>query len=174
MLEKVPLFSKTKNISGSSVPDAPATPIPPLNLFRITGFGMGADREIGEVPTVKGGTTLRTVIQPGGITFKDIEDLQISLGPGNNKFTVDDSPLGTLTRLNTGAGDDVVNVHKIQGHTFVNGGARADTFSDSPTPPPPPELLRGFPITGAATPLILRSPSTGGSPAPPPAPSSDA
>src|SRR5256886_16842023 len=74
-------------------------------------------------PTVKGGTTLRTVIQPGGITFKDIEDLQISLGPGNNKFTVDDSPLGTLTRLNTGAGDDDVNVHKIQGHTFVNGGS---------------------------------------------------
>src|SRR2546430_8766559 len=89
---------------------------------------MGADREIGEVATVKGGTTLRTVIQPGGITFKDIEDLQISLGPGNNKFTVDDSPLGTLTRLNTGAGDDVVNVHKIQGHTFVNGGSGNDAI----------------------------------------------
>ena len=94
------LFFENQNIYGSFVPDAAATPIPPLNLFRITGFGMGADREIGEVPTVKGGTTLRTVIQPGGITFKDIEDLQISLGPGNNKFTVDDSPLGTLTRLN--------------------------------------------------------------------------
>src|SRR5262249_33793640 len=101
---------------------------PALNLFHLEGFGMGGDRLLGTVPNPLDPTQRVPVVAPGGITFKDIEDLDVTLGPGANKFTVEASPAGTLTRINTGAGDDLVYVKKISGHTFVNGGAGADVI----------------------------------------------
>ncbi len=92
-----------------------------LNQFRITGFGMPDTRVIGG--------ELLDARQPGGITFSAIEDLDINLGSGNTKFTVENTPAGTLTRINSGAGDDLVFVKKLQGHTFVNLGAGTDTIN---------------------------------------------
>ena len=87
-----------------------------LNKHRIVGFGMGADRIIGGAP------------QPGGITFEEIEDLRIDLGPGNNKFTIDQTHTGKTT-VNTNGGHDEVYVKTISGHTFVNLGAGNDTLT---------------------------------------------
>src|SRR6185295_16612756 len=67
--------------------------------------------------------------EPGGITLKAITNLEINLGPGRNHFTIQDTPAGTLTRVNTGRGDDLVDIKKVSGHTFVNGGAGSDTFN---------------------------------------------
>ena len=67
--------------------------------------------------------------EPGGITFKGLQDVELNLGPGNNLFTIHDTPPSTLVRVNTGAGDDVVNVEKIEGHTFVNLGAGNDVVN---------------------------------------------
>ncbi len=101
---------------------AAVTTPPPLDQFRIQGFGMGADRIIAE-------GTDGAALEPGGITFKDIEDLQMTLGAGNDKFTIDTTPPGTKLTLDTGAGDDVVYVNSISGHTAVDLGQGVDTLN---------------------------------------------
>ncbi|HEX9504623.1 MAG TPA: hypothetical protein VGA62_01335, partial [Acidimicrobiia bacterium] len=107
-----------------------------LNQFRITGFGMGPNRCIGgpSIATVSGDEANACngpvgANEPGGITFKGVQDLQINLGAGNNHFTFYDSPAGAFTTLNTRAGNDVVDVQKISGHTTVNTGAGSDTVN---------------------------------------------
>ena len=87
-----------------------------LDKMRLVGFGMGGDRVIGGAP------------QPGGITFEEIEDLRIDLGPGNSQLTIDDTHAGK-TVVNTGAGNDVVYVKTISGHTYVNLGAGSDSIT---------------------------------------------
>ena len=96
-----------------------------LDQFRITGLGMGGSGDSFQ-RTIGSGFSARS--EPGGITLQDIEDLQIDLGPGNDHFTISDTPQGTKTTLNTGAGDDLVDVLGISGHTFVNLGAGSDTI----------------------------------------------
>src|SRR6185312_4674313 len=108
-----------------------------LNQFRITGFGMGANRCIGGPSDPVGIEDVDAnacngpvgANEPGGITFKSITNLEINLGPGRNHFTIKDTPAGTLTRVNMGRGDDLVDIKKVHGHTFVNGGAGSDTFN---------------------------------------------
>jgi Ca2+-binding RTX toxin-like protein len=80
-------------------------------MGRITGLGMDAN-------SIIGGT-----VQPGGITYGDIEVMEVNLGSGNNDVTVDytthakdhitarTTPFYTLTTLNTGKGDDTVTVN---------------------------------------------------------------
>ena len=89
----------------------------PLQQFRITGFGQGADRLIGGAP------------QPGGVTFEEVETLELTLGSGNTRFTVETTPAGTLTRIDTGPGSDAVAIKRLQGHTFVDLGADSDTLT---------------------------------------------
>ena len=96
----------------------------PLDEFRLTGFGMGLDRAIG--------TGDSQVMEPGGITFTDIEDMQLTLGAGNNKLTIDNTPPGTKVNIDMGAGDDVVNVNAISGHTSIDLGAGNDTVNVTP------------------------------------------
>ena len=99
--------------------------IPHLNQYRVTGFGMGHDRCIGGPgnPTTGLCTGPVGANQPGGITFQGIQDVELNLGAGANHFTIDDTAPGALTKINTGAGDDVVDIRKISGHTIVNTGA---------------------------------------------------
>ena len=96
----------------------------PLDQFRIQGFGMGADRIIAE-------GTDGAALEPGGITFKDVEDLTITLGAGNDMFTVATTPPGTKVVLDTGAGNDVVYVDSISGHTAFDLGQGVDTLNVS-------------------------------------------
>ena len=64
-----------------------------------------------------------------------ITDLQLELGTGSNHVTVDtftNVPDGTrapLTQIDTGAGNDLVDIKGITGHTFVNLGAGNDTLN---------------------------------------------
>ncbi|TMC80709.1 MAG: hypothetical protein E6J08_09445, partial [Chloroflexi bacterium] len=107
--------------------------VAPLNQFRVTGFGMGANRCIGGPSQAAAGVDDNSCTgpvgasEPGGVTFKGIQNLEIDMGPGANRFTILDTPAGALTRVNTGAGKDLVDVKKISGHTFVNTGAGTDT-----------------------------------------------
>ncbi|MDX6471351.1 MAG: large repetitive protein, partial [Gaiellaceae bacterium] len=105
--------------------------IAPLNQFRIVGFGMGGDRCIGGPANAATGLCTGPVgaNEPGGVTFKGFQDVELNLGAGANHFTVDDTPTNAITRINTGAGNDVVDVKKISGHTFVNLGAGDDTLN---------------------------------------------
>ena len=95
----------------------------PLNQFRIVGFGMALDRIIGNpfVPT--------PTVEPGGITYLGLQNIELNLGAGNNHVTIDSTSPGTLTKINTGAGADVVDVTKIQAHTIVNLGAGNDIIN---------------------------------------------
>ena len=75
--------------------------------------------------------------EPGGITFVGITDLSLELGAGANHVTVDTFtgvPAGLRapqTTIDTGAGNDQVDVKGITGHTFVNLGAGNDTLNVS-------------------------------------------
>jgi Ca2+-binding RTX toxin-like protein len=82
---------------------------------RITGFGMGPNTVIGDT------------VQPGGITYADMEVLQVNLGSGNDTVRVDytthsddhttrrSGVFYTLTMLNTGGGNDAVTVRLTDG-----------------------------------------------------------
>jgi Ca2+-binding RTX toxin-like protein len=100
----------------------------PLNQFRITGLGMGGN---GANFARSIGTGLDARPEPGGITFQQMEDLEIDLGSGNDHFTVVNTPAGTKTNIDAGAGNDLVDVKSISDHTFVNLGAGADTINVS-------------------------------------------
>ena len=132
-----------------------------LDQFRITGFGMGGNRCIGgpaqTVTQVDDGVLADANActgpvggnEPGGITFKGLQDVELNLGAGNNLFTIHDTPPSTLAAaLNTGAGDDVVNVKKIEGHTFVNRGAGNDTVNVSNTHQQLSDLLGLLTVSG--------------------------
>ena len=105
----------------------------PLERLRLTGLGMGNDREI-LTSTTNGIPTYTT--QPGGITMEEIDQLIINLGSGSNRFTINDSssnlaeaPISPFITVNTGGGDDVVDVKAISGHTTVNLGAGNDEIT---------------------------------------------
>ena len=119
--------------------------IAPLDEFRITGFGMGGNRCIGGPSQQIDAANAEAIAcagpvganEPGGISFEGISDLQLELGAGNNHVVVDtfaNVPTSTgvdapLTRIDTGAGNDRVDVKGITGHTFVNLGAGNDTLN---------------------------------------------
>src|SRR6185437_13532007 len=116
-----------------------------LDQFRITGFGMGANRCIGGPSQQIDGSKVEAdacagpvgANEPGGITFEGISNLQLELGSGANHLVVDtftnvptDKGIyAPLTRIDTGAGNDRVDVEGITGHTFVNLGAGNDTLN---------------------------------------------
>ncbi len=77
-----------------------------LTSSSITGLGMGS----------------------GGITYSGMSALNISLGSGGNTFTIASTITGT-TILNTGSGNDTVNVQSTNGATTVNTGAGTNTVN---------------------------------------------
>jgi hypothetical protein len=112
------MHADSANLSGGT----------PLNQFRITGLGMGGS---GPNFARSNGTGLDARPEPGGITIQQVEDLEIDLGPGNDHFTVINTPAGTKTSIDAGDGNDLVDVKSISDHTFVNLGAGADTINVS-------------------------------------------
>jgi Ca2+-binding RTX toxin-like protein len=75
---------------------------------RLTGLGMGDDVVLG------------SRVFAGGITYRNLEDLQIQLGDGKQDVVVRSTHLGRTTILG-GAGDDRVLVETAQGHVLVRG-----------------------------------------------------
>ena len=80
-------------------------------------------------------TTITGLGMAVGITYGTVEHLVISLGSGNDTFTINSThgaatdPFQEDTTLNTGAGTDTVNINDVTDMLFVNGQADADTIN---------------------------------------------
>ncbi|MDA1232620.1 MAG: hypothetical protein O2856_17760, partial [Planctomycetota bacterium] len=93
--------------------DSPSHDTGVLTGTRLTGLGMGPD-------TVIGNRTLA-----GGISYLNLEVLKIALGVGNDRLTIESTHAGTTT-VDSGAGNDVITVQNVVGHTFIESGAGTD------------------------------------------------
>ncbi|HET7305708.1 MAG TPA: hypothetical protein VFJ12_14290 [Segeticoccus sp.] len=87
-----------------------------LTGSQITGLGTSDD-------LVLDGRTI-----DGGITYDQVEALEIRLGSGADTFTVLGTHHGT-TRILGNDGSDVVAVDEVSGHTAVSGGSGDDSFA---------------------------------------------
>ena len=94
--------------------DSPADDIGKLTATRITGLGMAPD------------TYVAGRLFQGGITYGDLEALEILLGYGNDTFVVDSTHAGT-TLIDAGRGEDVIGVFTVSGHTMLFGREDDDT-----------------------------------------------
>ena len=94
--------------------DSPAADVGTLTGTRLTGLGMAPDLYVG-------GRLLQ-----GGITYRDLEALEIYLGYGADSFDIQSTHAGT-TLLSTGPGNDSVTVSTLDGHTVVLGGTGDDS-----------------------------------------------
>ncbi len=89
-----------------------------LTSSRLTGLGMGnADQSVVESDL--------------GIAYSNIEDLRISLGSGDDTFTISSthSGAGKTTLLNTGAGADTVHINGASSGLTINSQGQADTIN---------------------------------------------
>ena len=96
--------------------NSPASDVGTITANRVYGFGMGGD------------AVISGKAQNGGITYTDLEQLNLMLGSGGNHVDIESTHLGTTT-ITGGAGNDVFDVKTISGHTFINGGGGVDTFN---------------------------------------------
>jgi Ca2+-binding RTX toxin-like protein len=87
-----------------------------LTSSQVTGLGMGGPQSVD-------GRDLN-----GGITYADLEDLQILLGSGNDHFTVA-ATHDARTEISGGDGNDAFTVDTLDGHTYIDGGAGDDSFA---------------------------------------------
>ena len=94
-----------------------------LTDSRLYGLGMG------------GGATIAGRTFQAGITYGDIQKVNVFLGSGNNNFTVQSTATSATTVVNTGRGTNTVNVQTIGGHTIVNSGSAGDTIDVGTTAP---------------------------------------
>ena len=94
--------------------NSPSNDSATLTQTRLTGLGMGGDTFIADRPF------------DGGITYSNLEALNIELGSGDDTLTVESTHTGT-THVSTGRGDDTIVVKTVQGHTtFVTGDGDDD------------------------------------------------
>jgi hypothetical protein len=75
--------------------------------------------------TLTGNTLTGLGIGPAGITYCGLANLNISLGSGDNTFTIASTNYGTVTTLNAGSGVNTINIQSTASATTVNtpGGA---------------------------------------------------
>ena len=60
-----------------------------------------------------------------GSVIDDLDELKVTLGDGNDSFTIKNTPL-TKFNLVTGSGDDQIAVRKIRSETSVDSGSGDD------------------------------------------------
>ena len=84
-----------------------------LTATRITGFGMTPD------------VVIAGRLQPGGITYVNLENLELRLAEGNDDITVQNTHFGTTTIQSEG-GADTIRVFATSGHTTIDAGSGAD------------------------------------------------
>ena len=102
----------TLNVSNAG---SPANDVGVLTATQLTGLGMAGD------------TVIAGRILPGGIVYRDLEVLNIALGAGNDTFTIVSTHTGA-TNIVASAGNDVIHVQSIDGHTSIDGQAGDDEF----------------------------------------------
>jgi len=98
--------------------NSPADDTGLLTADRLSGLGMGPD-------TIIAGTDI-----PGGIRYANMEVVDVALGYGMDDFTIASTHQG-ITRVDTGAGGDIIDIRMISGHTTVQTGSGVDTISIS-------------------------------------------
>ncbi len=96
--------------------DSPADDNGTLTESTVTGLGMG------------GGAVVGGRAFDGGITYGNLEVVNILLGTGNDHFTVESTHRG-LTFITTQIGADVVDVKTIMGHTIIQTGDGVDVIN---------------------------------------------
>ncbi|MFC1533492.1 hypothetical protein ACFL7M_09040, partial [Thermodesulfobacteriota bacterium] len=84
-----------------------------LTEERLYGLGMGGDTFIGD-----------TLIK-GGLTYYNLESMNLELGEGDNTFIIESTHTGS-TWIASGEGADTINIESIAGHTFINTGVGTD------------------------------------------------
>ncbi len=65
----------------------------------------------------------------GGILYSGLSALNLSLGSGGNTFTVASTASGTTTTVNSGAGNDLVNIQTIASALNINTGLGVNTIN---------------------------------------------
>jgi Ca2+-binding RTX toxin-like protein len=93
--------------------DDPSAEQATITSTRVTGLGMSPD-------SVVAGRRL-----DGGITYHDLEDVQLLLGYGTDNVTVSSTHNGT-TEIYGGAANDTFSVNTLSGHTAIYGQAGDD------------------------------------------------
>jgi acrosin len=78
--------------------------------------------------TLTGGA-LTGLAMGGGISYSGLSALNISLGGGNNTFTIASTNSNTVTTLNSGGGSDTVNILTTASVTNVNTQGGNDTVN---------------------------------------------
>jgi hypothetical protein len=74
------------------------------------------------------GTTLTGFAMAGGITYSELEAVNIALGSGSNQLSIAETHTGS-TSVQAGAGTDVINIQSINGPTRVAGTTGNVTFN---------------------------------------------
>ena len=102
----------------------------------LTVLGNGADTmnvdDTGST-TAKTGTLTATTLTglsmgPGGITYSGLASVNIDLGSGGNTFAIA-STIAGQTLVNSGTGNDTINVQTTNGPTTVNTGGGTNTVN---------------------------------------------
>ncbi|MDX6411834.1 MAG: mucin9, partial [Gaiellaceae bacterium] len=96
--------------------NSPAPDVGFLTDSTLTGLGMG-------ISSVIAGRII-----PGGITYANLEAVNVNLGYGDNTFTVLSTHAGSTT-ITSGKGKDTINVVTISGHTTIETGKGNDTIN---------------------------------------------
>ena len=104
-----------------------------LNTTRLTGLGMTS-----------------------GIVYEGLENLHISLGHFGDTFTINSTEDGVAVTLNSGGGDDLINVGANNGPTTIHSGDGSDTINvipsaNGPVDPAVVTAINGSAINGLLT-----------------------
>ncbi len=104
-------------------------------LLSILGGGGNATINVddtGDPSSVVGAltsTTITGLLMADGIDYWSISTVNINLGPGNDFFTIVSTAHVTLTNLQGGTGEQVLNVQTTAGATTVNPGPGQNTIN---------------------------------------------
>ncbi|MBW8382048.1 MAG: hypothetical protein K0M69_05950, partial [Youngiibacter sp.] len=112
MKDKLYAFNDRTNIGTSAT----------LTIDNLSGLGMGGDLPVNEgtveVPIIK--------MHKGGVTYTNMEILEIMLGSGNDNFTITDTAGGTMTAVHGGGGEDTIIISGNSGPLVVYGDTSED------------------------------------------------
>ena len=118
------ITSSTINL-GNNQPNSPSV-LSSLN-GTVTVTGAGADQlnidDSGDAnPQTVGLSATVFTLSPTTVNYSHIGTLNVTLGGGGNTVGVTGTAAGTITNLNTGTGNDNVNIQAVGGTTNVNTG----------------------------------------------------
>ncbi len=104
-------------------------------LLTILGGGGNATINVddtGDPLSIVGALTSTNIIgllMADGIVYQSISTVNINLGPGNDFFTIVNTAAATLTNIQGGTGEQVLNVQTTAGATTVNPGPGQNTIN---------------------------------------------